>query len=215
MVLFQKFTLKVTVIILLHSQFLDAIECPTENNKKCEDFWHELFKYPGHNLREGLKCLNYNGNITSLQASGNKSSLQYIHFETIAMDITDIDEVKKHVLWDWKYKTSWVDERLKWPKECLIENQTTTDFVKSELLDVLWNPLEFLKDSDEGAGKLVCKNTLQITQVLLHFQQTHCILPLNVSIKDVELSWYILSWASIDLCLLNKYYLGVYKMGVL
>ena len=69
----------------------------TETDNKCEKFWHQLFKYPGHNLREGLRCLNYTSNITSSQALGNSSSLQHIHFDTISLDITEIDEVKEHI----------------------------------------------------------------------------------------------------------------------
>ena len=56
--------------ILVYVQKLEAIECPTKTDNKCEKFWHKLFIYPGHNLREGLKCLNYDGNITAMQALG-------------------------------------------------------------------------------------------------------------------------------------------------
>ena len=85
--------------ITLLQQFLclEAVECPTENDVKCETFWHQLFKYPGNNLKEGLKCLNYNRNITSSQAFRNNSLLQHIHFDTISLDITEIDEIKEHI----------------------------------------------------------------------------------------------------------------------
>ena len=50
-------------------QVTKATKCPTENDKKCQSFWHQLFMYPGQNLREGLKCLRYDGNITSNQGA--------------------------------------------------------------------------------------------------------------------------------------------------
>ena len=56
----------------MYVQKLEAIECPTKTDNKCEKFWHKLYIYPGHNLREGLKCLNYDGNITAMQALGKK-----------------------------------------------------------------------------------------------------------------------------------------------
>ena len=75
MILFKYFPQ--LLILLLHFEFLNAMECPTESDKKCEAFWHQLFKYPGHNLRKGLKCLNYNANITSVHARGNTSLQVY------------------------------------------------------------------------------------------------------------------------------------------
>ena len=84
-------------LLLLQFYFLEAMECPTKTNNSCENFWYQLFKYPGHNLEEGLKCLNYNRNLTSMQALGDMSSKQHIHFETLSLDITEVDEVKEHV----------------------------------------------------------------------------------------------------------------------
>jgi len=151
-------------ILLLQSQCLEAFECPTETDNKCEKFWHQLFKYPGHNLREGLRCLNYTSNITSSQALGNSSSLQHIHFDTISLDITEIDEVKEHIRWRWHYMTSWLDERLKWPEECQLKGKATNDFVKSDLLNHLWNAVDFISDAGGGRKKQDCQNTIQITQ---------------------------------------------------
>merc|ERR1712079_211010 len=82
------------LILLVQFQLLEALECPTKTDKKCESFWHPLFKYPGHNLHKGLRCLSYNKNTTSAQALGNTSSLQHIKFETLSLDITQVDEVK-------------------------------------------------------------------------------------------------------------------------
>ena len=47
--------------------------------------------------------------------------------------------------WKWNVKTSWIDERLKWPKECQIEGKTSTDFVNSKFLDVLWNAADIAR----------------------------------------------------------------------
>ena len=86
----------VSIILLLQFQFLEAVECPTQTDNKCETFWHQLFKYPGHNLQEGLKCLNYTRNVTSAQALGNLSSLQHIHYDTLSLDIIEVDEYREH-----------------------------------------------------------------------------------------------------------------------
>ena len=83
-------------LLSLQFYFPEAMECPTKTNNSC-NFWHQLFKYPGHNLEEGLKCLNYNRNLTSMQALGDTSSKPHIHFETLSLGITDLDEVKEHV----------------------------------------------------------------------------------------------------------------------
>ena len=165
-IILKYFTSMAVLILFLHLKFLVATECPTESDKKCEEFWHELFKYPGHNLKEGLKCLKYNPNKSSMQDLGHKSLPQRIHFVNQSVAITEIDEIKGHIRWEWKYKMIWLDKRLKWPEECHFEGRTITDFVKSELLEVLWNPVEFLKDSDEASGELICQKILQITQVI-------------------------------------------------
>ena len=86
----------VSIILLLQFQFLEAVECPTQTDNKCETFWHQLFKYPGYNLQEGLKCLNYTRNVTSAQALGNISSLQHIHYDTLSLDIIEVDEYREH-----------------------------------------------------------------------------------------------------------------------
>ena len=69
------------------------------------------------------------------------------------------------VRWRWNYKTSWFDERLKWPKECQIEGKTSTEFVKSEFLNILWNAVVIANDAGGGSKEQVCKNTIQISQV--------------------------------------------------
>ena len=163
--------MSIFMVVLLHFHLLEAVECPTKTDNKCERFWHKLFKYPGHNLHEGLKCLNYNKNITSVQALGNTSSLQHIRFETLSLGITEVDEVKGHLRWKWSWKTSWIDERLKWPVECQIKGKTSTDFVKSKLLKKLWNAVDFIRDAGGGPGKKQdCLSTIQISQVSLILQ---------------------------------------------
>ena len=99
------------VILLLHLQNSEAIECPTKNDKKCESFWQQLSMYPGHNLREGLKCLNYDGNISSIQANGNTSSPQRIYIEVLSTDVIEINEEKEFGVWRFKIEFTWQDER--------------------------------------------------------------------------------------------------------
>ena len=61
--------------------------------------------------------------------------------------------------------TSWLDERLKWPEECQLKGKATNDFVKSDLLNHLWNAVDFISDAGGGRKKQDCQNTIQITQV--------------------------------------------------
>ena len=73
--------------------------------------------------------------------------------------------VYPNLRWKWNVKTPWIDERLKWPKECQIEGKTSTDFVNSKFLDVLWNAADIARDAGSGGKDQVCQNTIQITQV--------------------------------------------------
>ena len=36
----------------------NSIECPTENEPKCKEFWYKIFTDMGANLEEGMKCLS-------------------------------------------------------------------------------------------------------------------------------------------------------------
>ena len=93
----SSFRISILFLLTLHCPFLKAIECPTKNNDSCSKFWHQLFKYPGHNLQEGLKCLDYNKNLTSMQALGATYTKQEIHFDTQSLAIIQVDEVKEHL----------------------------------------------------------------------------------------------------------------------
>ena len=152
------------VTLLLYLQNSEAIECPTKNDNKCESFWQQLSMYPGHNLREGLKCLNYNGNITSMQANGNTSSPQRIHIEVLSSDIIEVNEEKEFGVWRIKMEFTWQDERLKWPTECEREKEGIPDFVESELMNVLWNPVNVLFDISHAKNPS-CQETIQIDKV--------------------------------------------------
>ena len=149
----------------------------TKTDNKCEKFWHKLFMYPGHNLREGLKCLDYDGNITSMQALGNTSTLQHVHFDVESYNIIEINEVKEYGVWRNIWRTTWKEERLKWPSECQKEENGPPDFVESELLDLLWNGLKVLSDVT-NTDPPKCQKTFQISQVRYYY--THC--PLVTSI---------------------------------
>ena len=54
---------------------------------------------------------------------------------------------------------------MKWPKECQIEGKTSTDFVKSAFLNILWNAVDIANDAGSGSKKQVCQSTIQISQV--------------------------------------------------
>ena len=45
------------------------LECQKNNENKCQSLWKHLLKYPGHNLIEGLKCLEYDRNVTPMQGN--------------------------------------------------------------------------------------------------------------------------------------------------
>ena len=67
------------------------LECQTNTENKCESFWKHLLKYPGHNLIQGLKCLEYDKNINPTEALGNTSWPQEILYEILEMNILQID----------------------------------------------------------------------------------------------------------------------------
>ena len=78
-------------------------------------------KYPGHNLIQGLKCLEYDENMSPKEALGNTSWPQEILFETLEYNILQIDQEKQFGIWGYKLKFSWYDHRIKWPEECKIQ----------------------------------------------------------------------------------------------
>ena len=95
-----------------------ALECPTKRENNCETFWHKLLKYPGHNLEEGLKCLDYDRHISSNEYYGNGSIPQEVLFDIMEVNIVEINEEKRYVILGYKLKITWDDLRLKWPNEC-------------------------------------------------------------------------------------------------
>jgi len=153
------------ILVLNTSQFqvTKATKCPTENDKKCQSFWHQLFMYPGQNLREGLKCLRYDGNITSNQAFGKTSIPQKIYVDMPSVDIIELNENEEFGVWRFRTQFTWYDERLKWPIECQKGVEGDTDFVKSALLDLLWNPTSVLQDIT-GTFDPKYQNTIYINQ---------------------------------------------------
>ena len=78
--------------------------------------------------------------------------------------LSNTGRAKPDFRWRWNYKTSWIDERLRWPSECQIEGKTN-DFVKSAVLNYLWNAVDFMSDVGGDSKKQNCQNTIQITQV--------------------------------------------------
>ena len=82
-------------------------------------------KYPGHNLKKGLECLDYDQHISSNEYYGNGSSPQEVFFDVLEVNIVEINEEKKYVIWGYKLKVMWDDLRLKWPNECQKEDAET------------------------------------------------------------------------------------------
>ena len=78
--------------------------------------------------------------------------------------LSNTGRAKPDFRWRWNYKTSWIDERLRWPSGCQIEGKTN-DFVKSAVLNYLWNAVDFMSDVGGDSKKQNCQNTIQITQV--------------------------------------------------
>ena len=76
--------------------------------------------------------------------------------------------IHTYVRWRWNYQTSWLDERLKWPTECQIKGKAN-DFLKTEILNYLWNAADFMSDVGGDTKDLVCQKTFQITQVKIFF----------------------------------------------
>ena len=101
----------VLVSILSDLDSVTSIECPTINDTKCETFWQKLFIYPGHNLHEGLKCLNYNGNITYLEAFEDYSAPQKIDIDIISVDIIEVNEEREFGVWKFQTQFTWYDKR--------------------------------------------------------------------------------------------------------
>ena len=49
--------LKIFLILYFFLHVTYGIECPTESDKKCKQFWFKIFTDMGSNLEEGIKCL--------------------------------------------------------------------------------------------------------------------------------------------------------------
>jgi len=124
-----------------------GIECPTETENKCEKFWHRLLKYPGHNLKKGLKCLDYDKNIAPSETHGNNSIPTEIFMKALDITFLEINDEKEYGLMESRVSAIWYDHRLKFPKECLTkQNKTNFKMVESDVLNILWNPMDiFLK----------------------------------------------------------------------
>ena len=119
-----------------------GIECPTKTDNKCEKFWHKLLKYPGHNLKKGLKCLNYDKNIAPSEVYGNVSKPTEILLNALDITWLEINDEKEYGIMGSRMSANWYDHRLKFPKECLTnQNKTNFEVVKADILDHLWNPM--------------------------------------------------------------------------
>ena len=118
------------------------IECPTKTDNKCERFWHQLLKYPGHNLEKGLKCLEYDKNVPPSEALGNDSKPTEIFLTALDITFVEINEEEEYGLMRSRTSAIWYDHRLKFPKECLTKhNKTNFRMVEADVLNNLWNPV--------------------------------------------------------------------------
>ena len=55
---YVKMTKVISILIIFSSPFgINGIECPTEDNLKCQEFWFQIFSDMGSNLEEAIKCL--------------------------------------------------------------------------------------------------------------------------------------------------------------
>ena len=106
-----------------------------------------------------------------MQGLNIKNTTQQVHIEVLNITLTKVNEYEDYVEWRHDYKTIWTDERLKWPTECqnTEPKKNTPDFVKSELLDILWNPIIVFSDI-AATKKPTCQSTLKITQVNFYNQ---------------------------------------------
>ena len=53
-------------------------------------------------MYDGLKCLNYNGNITSMEAFENLSAPQEINIDIVSVEIIEVDEEKEFGIWKFR-----------------------------------------------------------------------------------------------------------------
>ena len=78
---------------------------------------------PGQNLKDGLKCLSYDKSKTPKQALENSTVPQHVHIEMLTVEITAVNELEDNGVWRFHYKSTWKDERLRWPSECVQEEK--------------------------------------------------------------------------------------------
>ena len=121
--------------------------------------------YLGNNLRKGLKCLDYDESLSPMKTIGNTTVPPQVDLDIVSLKIKEINEYEDYAIFQFEYKNTWTDERLKWPSSCLQTKEGVPDFVKSELLDVLWNPITYLQDV-ANSKRPTCQNTLKIDEVI-------------------------------------------------
>ena len=99
-----------------------------------------------------------------MQALGKTSELQNIRFDIQSYDIVEINEIEEYGVWRNAWRTTWKDERLKWPSECQKEEKGPPDFVESEKLELLWNGVKVLSHV-ANTDPPKCQKTFRINQV--------------------------------------------------
>ena len=97
------------LLFLIFCESANALECPID--KTCDSFWKQLLKYPGHNLKKALKCLEYDENISPMEALGNKSVPQEIFIDVLDMNVLEINQERQYGIWGYKLRFNWYDHR--------------------------------------------------------------------------------------------------------
>ena len=100
-----------------------------------------------------------------MKTIGNTTVPPQVDLDIVSLKIKEINEYEDYAIFQFEYKNTWTDERLKWPSSCLQTKKGIPDFVKSELLDVLWNPITYLQDV-ANSKRPTCQNTLKIDEVI-------------------------------------------------
>ena len=98
---------------------------------------------------------------------------QKIYVDMPSVDIIELNENEEFGVWRFRTQFTWYDERLKWPIECQTGVEGDTDFVKSALLDLLWNPTTVLQDIT-GTFDPKYQNTIYINQASTILCILHC-----------------------------------------
>ena len=95
---------------------------------------------------KGLSCLQYDSFASPAQAY-NRSNPVVVYIEDLIMTLDEMNDVKKEIALTRKSTTYWVDERLKWPENCWLN-----DHLLDIDLEKVWFPVfqyDGMKEQEE------------------------------------------------------------------